>query len=155
MPRALDEGIVRAMASCNDRPIIFPLSNPTSRCEVSYEDALEWTDGRVICVGISVRSSTVGKWFRAHLPVQQHVYFPGLPGASVAKCRLISPEMIYATSVALAESLIAAEYADGQTFPSIERIRDVSLNVAVAVVKTAGAQNLVTSTRALSIDLAK
>ena len=53
----------------------------------------------------------------------------------------------------LAESLTAAEYADGQTFPSIERIRDVSLNVAVAVVKTAAAQNLVTSTRALSIDL--
>eukprot|EP00949_MAST-11_sp_MAST-11-sp1_P004472 g4472.t1 len=155
-PGLFDEGIVRAMASCNDRPIIFPLSNPTSRCEVSYEDALEWTDGRVIFAsGSPFDPVRLGNGsVRTPSQCNNMFIFPGLGlGASVAKCRLISPEMIYATSVALAESLTAAEYADGQTFPSIERIRDVSLNVAVAVVKTAAAQNLVTSTRALSIDL--
>lgn len=45
---AFDEGIVRKMASLNPRPIVFPLSNPLSKCELTFEDALAWTGGKVI-----------------------------------------------------------------------------------------------------------
>jgi malate dehydrogenase (oxaloacetate-decarboxylating)(NADP+) len=45
---AFDETVVRKMASLNERPIVFPLSNPLSKCELTFEDALEWTDGKVI-----------------------------------------------------------------------------------------------------------
>lgn len=45
---AFSEPVVRRMAELNDAPIIFPLSNPTSKCELAFDDALNWTDGRVL-----------------------------------------------------------------------------------------------------------
>lgn len=45
---AFPEPVVRRMADINEAPIIFPLSNPTSKCELAFDDALNWTDGRVL-----------------------------------------------------------------------------------------------------------
>ena len=86
---------------------------------------------------------------RRAVPVQQHVHLPR-PGArrDAERARLCSDAMVYACSVACAESLTEAERAKGMVFPDLERIREVSLNVAVRVIEAAADEGLCTNLEA-------
>lgn len=133
------EELIREMARHCDEPIIFPLSNPTSSAECTNAQALEWTNGNCIFASGSP-FDTVEYNGKTRIPSQcNNMYiFPGLGlGAVMGKCSKVSDGMIYASSQAVASSLSAEEIEKGMVFPDISRIREVSLNVGVNVIKTA------------------
>ena len=122
-----------------DRPIVMPLSNPTKSAECSAEDAIAWTDGAaVFASGSPFPPVTYGGKTYQTSQCNNMFVFPGVGlGATVAECTVVSDNMLHAAAEACANSVSDAEMARGQVFPDVERIRDVSLNVAVATVESA------------------
>ncbi|SPQ21073.1 f586ee60-60b1-435b-adca-0f402d57409d [Thermothielavioides terrestris] len=143
------ESVVRALKASVDagglgrRPILFPLSNPLSKAECTFEQAVAWTDGTVIFASGSPFSQfTVksGDHAVTYYPNQgNNVYvFPGIGlGAILAKASRVTDNMIYTSAAALAGSLNAEEIHKGLIYPRIERVRDASLIVAREVMKAA------------------
>ena len=134
-PGAFTEEIVRAMASHTPRPIIFPLSNPTSCAEATPVDLLNWSDGRAI-VGTGSPFAPVevnGKL----IPIAQtnnSYIFPGLAlGILVSRARRVTDAMIMAAAKALAQLSPAREDKNGRLLPPIADSRKVGMVVAEAV----------------------
>ncbi|TFK28034.1 malate dehydrogenase [Coprinopsis marcescibilis] len=141
---AFTEDVVRLMASLNTRPIIFPLSNPVSLCEVDYADAINWTNGSVIFASGSPYKS-VEFQSQIYEPGQgNNMYvFPGIGlGSILSKARHVTDSMVEQASIALATSLNAEEKAAGLVYPRLTRIRDISAHVALAVVRAAQKDNV-------------
>jgi malate dehydrogenase (oxaloacetate-decarboxylating)(NADP+) len=152
-PNLFTRGVLEAMAEVNSRPAVFALSNPTSHAECSAEQAYRWTGGRVLyssgspCVPVELD----GRWFAPSQTNNAYV-FPGLGLAVVASgTRRVTEGMFLAAASALAGMADEALLAAGALFPPIERIREVSLKVAVAVARVAVAEGL--ATRELPDDL--
>ena len=141
------EEVVKAFhEGCGGKPIIMPLSNPTSKCEVSASDAYAWTNGECVFASGSP-FDPVEYEGKKYYPSQCNnmFVFPGLGlGASVAEARVVTDAMLRAASEACANSVNVEEMARGQVFPSVDRIRDVSLDVAVATVESALRDGLAT-----------
>lgn len=137
VPGAFSKEVLGRLAEINDHPIVFPLSNPASQAECSFEDAMEATDERVIFAsGTAFPSYKSKKTGEIRHPGQgNNMYiFPGLGlGGVLAHPKHMSDKMIYVTSKALADSLTEEETKQGWLYPSIDRIREVSAAVAVAV----------------------
>lgn len=145
-----DESIVRALKASVDaggngrRPILFPLSNPLTKAECTFEQAVNWTEGSVIFAsGSPFASYTVkngeGSTTTFHPNQGNNVYvFPGIGlGAILAKATRCTDEMIYTSAAALAGSLNADEIHSGLIYPRIERVREASIIVAREVMKAA------------------
>ena len=134
-PGLFSEGALREMAKHVEQPIVFPLSNPTSKAECTAEQAIEWTEGRCIFAsgspfapvqyeGRTIATSQCNNMF----------IFPGLGlGAVLCEAHRVTGHMLQASSLALADSLTDEERASGAVFPSVRRIREVSASVAAAV----------------------
>jgi malate dehydrogenase (oxaloacetate-decarboxylating) len=140
---AFDESIVREMAAHVDRPIIMPMSNPTSKCEALPEDLFAWTDGRVLTATGSPFPPVVHGG-RTHEIGQANnaLVFPGLGlGITVAKARRISDRMIAAAANAVA-GMSDANTVGASLLPSMEDLREVSAAVAIAVAITAADEGL-------------
>lgn len=147
-PKLFNETIIRAMAKHKQHPIIIPMSNPTSRCECTPEEAYKWSDGRAVV-------ATGSPFPPYHMPDGQikipsqcnNMYiFPGLGlGAQLAGVQRITDTMIYAAAIACADAMTPEEIAEGRTFPRLNRIRIVSHAVALAVVEQAYKEEQVTS----------
>ncbi|KAF8272828.1 malate dehydrogenase [Lactarius quietus] len=136
---AFTKEVVEAMASHNPRPIIFPLSNPVSLSEVDYEDAINWTDGKVIFASGSPYKP-ISRGERTFEPGQgNNMYiFPGIGlGALLAKASRVTDSMVEQASVALAGSLEQEEREAGLVYPRLDRIREISAKIALAVVRAA------------------
>lgn len=135
------EQLVKEMATHCERPIIFPLSNPTIKSECTAAQAYEWTDGKCIFAsGSPFNAVTLDNGETTLHPSQcNNMYiFPGVGfGASVCGAKTITDEMLYKAAEALANSLTSDDLAQGRVFPPITKIRDVSHCVAVSVVKQA------------------
>jgi len=134
------EEVVREMAKNNERPFIFPLSNPTKNAECTAEQAYEWTDGRAIFASGSPFDPVTLKDGRVMYTSQCNnmFIFPGIGlAASAAKCTKISDSMLFATAVAVANSLSDQDRAEGRVYPKVEKIREVSIEVATAVARKA------------------
>jgi malate dehydrogenase (oxaloacetate-decarboxylating)(NADP+) len=142
------ESVVRALKASVDaggmgrRPILFPLSNPLTKAECTFQQAIDWTEGTVIFASGSPFPSYTppnGGGTTYHPGQGNNVYiFPGLgKGAILAKARIITDEMVYSSAVALANSLNAEEIAAGLIYPKIDRVRDASIVVAREVMKAA------------------
>jgi len=136
---AFTEEIVREMASHTERPVIFPLSNPTSKSEAKPADLLRWTEGRVL-VGTGSPFQPVevnGKQVRIS-QVNNSFIFPGLAlGILVSRSTRVSDAMIMASAKALASLSPAIADSDAPLLPPIADCRKVSLVVAEAVAKQA------------------
>ena len=138
-PGAFTEDVVREMAKHTERPIIFPLSNPTSRAEAAPEDLLRWTDGRAL-VGSGSPYAPI-EFKGKVIPIAQtnnSYIFPGLAlGILVSRARCVTDAMIMAAARALARLSPARQDKNAPLLPPIADSRKVSLAVAEAVSKQA------------------
>ena len=125
---------IRVMAESHERPIVFPLSNPTSSCEITPEEVYQLTDGRAI-VATGSPFDPVAFGGKELIPSQcNNMYiFPGVGlGASVCAAETIPDSMLYHAAVALSRMTSEEELAAGRVFPGVDSIRAVSREVAVA-----------------------
>jgi malate dehydrogenase (oxaloacetate-decarboxylating) len=143
-PDSFDEATVRALAAHVERPVIFPLSNPTANAEAKPEDLIRWTGGRAVVaagspfapVEYAGRTIQIGQGNNAFI-------FPGLGlGTLLSGASRVSDGMITAAARALTACITDAELAQGLLFPSVSRLRDAARVVAVAVMVQAEAEGL-------------
>ncbi len=137
-PGMLTEPVVRKMAQATERPIIFPLSNPTSRAEATPQDLLRWTDGRAI-IGTGSPFAPVA-WNGQTIPIDQtnnSYIFPGLGlGVLAAHAHRVTDSLFMAAAKALA-ALSPARIGGGRLLPPVSELRSVALTVATAVARQA------------------
>jgi len=136
---AFNKDILKRMAELNDRPVIFPLSNPSSKSECTFEDAIKYTDGRALFASGSPFPSLEfgGKLLTPGQGNNMYV-FPGIGlGTILCKAVNVTQSMIYASAESLAASLNEQETADSWLYPDIRRIREVSVVVTRGVIRAA------------------
>ncbi|ORZ20510.1 hypothetical protein BCR42DRAFT_322645 [Absidia repens] len=147
---AFTKDVLERLAELNKNPIVFPLSNPATQAECTFEQAMQATNHRVIFAsGTAFPAFTEPDTGKKHIPGQgNNMYiFPGLGlGAVLARPVSISDRMIYMTAKALADSLTPEETAQGWLYPSLQRIRQVSAVVATAVCEEALAEGVAQDT---------
>jgi malate dehydrogenase (oxaloacetate-decarboxylating)(NADP+) len=136
--------ILQAMAKLNKRPIVFALSNPTSQSECTAEDAYRHTNSRAVFASGSPFPPVVidGQMF---VPGQaNNVYiFPGVGlGVLASKSTRVTEEMFSAAARCVAEKVAREDLEQGRIFPSLSRIREVSLHIAIAVARLAFTRQL-------------
>jgi malic enzyme len=139
---AFDEQTVREMARHVERPVIFPSSNPVTNSEARPQDLIEWTDGKALVAAGSPFAPVVHAGRTVRVGQGNNVFiFPGLGlGAIVSGARKVTSGMIAAASHELAHRVTDEERASGLLFPSVGRLRSVSLAVAIAVARRAIAE---------------
>ena len=132
---AFSEPVVRAMAQCNERPVIFPLSNPTSRAEATPADIEAWTEGRAL-VGVGSPFPPIlrsGVRFKVDQTNNSYV-FPGVGlGVLAAGARRVSDGMFMAAAKALADASPARDNPKHNLLPPVSALREVAARVALAV----------------------
>jgi malate dehydrogenase (oxaloacetate-decarboxylating)(NADP+) len=149
MPRTFTRPVVEAMARMNPRPVIFALSNPTSKSECTAEEAYTWTDGRAIFASGSPFPPVPYKG-KTHVPGQgNNAYiFPGVGlGVIASEATRVTDEMFFVAAKTLAKMVTAEDYAKGRIYPGLDRIREVSAAIAVAVAEVAYRGGLTTMKR--------
>ncbi len=128
---------ITQMMSYTSRPMVFPLSNPTSNCEALPEDLYRWSKGQAIVATGSPFAdvSHNGQVFR--IGQGNNVFiFPGVGLAAIlTKFKKVSVNMFTTASYALADCVAEEDLEAGTVFPKIENLRTISLHVAVEVIK--------------------
>jgi malic enzyme len=136
------ESVIRLMARQNDRPIVFALSNPNSKCECQPADAIAWSEGRALVAtggpfdpvnygGRTIRTGQCNNSF----------VFPGVGlGAWVGRCRRVTDSMFLEAAKALAGTIAESDLQSGALYPRLTRIREISQTVACAVIRRAAAE---------------
>jgi malate dehydrogenase (oxaloacetate-decarboxylating)(NADP+) len=143
-PGVFTPAILQRMAKLNERPIVFALSNPTSKSECTAEDAYRLTEGRAVFASGSPFDPVFvdGKKF---IPSQcnNSYVFPGVGLGIVATAsRRVTNEMLLAAAGALVNELSETESGEGRIYPSLTRIRAASVKIAMAVATVAYDQGL-------------
>jgi malate dehydrogenase (oxaloacetate-decarboxylating) len=132
---AFTEEAVREMASNTIRPVIFPLSNPTSRCEATPQDLVDWTEGRVL-IGTGSPCEPVSIWGKkAAIDQTNNSYiFPGLAlGIIAARAKRVSDRMVMAAAKELARLVPTQKDKKASLLPSLSDSRQLSRSIAHAV----------------------
>jgi malate dehydrogenase (oxaloacetate-decarboxylating) len=139
---AFNEEIVRAMAANVERPVVLPFSNPTSISEAVPEDVMQWSKGRALIATGSPFPAVEYNGQTTEIGQGNNVFiFPGIGlGALLSETVVISDAMISASAKALAEAVTDGELDRGLLYPSVSRLREVSAQVAVAVMKQAAVE---------------
>jgi malate dehydrogenase (oxaloacetate-decarboxylating)(NADP+) len=133
------QAILEKMAELHDQPIIFALSNPTSKAECTAEEAYRYTKGKaVFASGSPFAPVQVREGLKVPGQGNNAYIFPGLGlGALQAKATRVTDEMLIASAKALAEAVSPARIQQGCLYPPLKEIREVSLKIAVAAAKAA------------------
>ena len=141
-PDMFTERIVRAMAEINRRPIIFPLSNPTSKAECTAEQAVRWSEGRAIVATGSPFDPVDYEGVRHRIGQGNNAFvFPGVGlGVWLASARRVTDGMFLDAAKALAAKVTDEDLAETAVFPRLGRIRECSHAVACAVIRRAVAE---------------
>jgi len=135
MPRTFTRPVVEAMARLNRRPIVFALSNPTSKSECTAEEAYTWSEGRAVYASgspfppVTLNGKTLipGQGNNAYI-------FPGVGlGVVASEATRVTEEMFFAAAKALVSTVSEEDRAQGRIYPGLGRIREVSSAIAVAV----------------------
>jgi len=136
--------VLRTMAEINEQPIVFALSNPTSKAECSAEEAYRHTDGRALfACGSPYDPVTLnGKTFVPRQGNNSYI-FPGVGlGAIACSATLVTDEMFMAAARTLAGLVTDDDLKQGSLYPALPRIREVSLQIAAAVARVAYSRSL-------------
>lgn len=143
-PGLFSEDIITEMHKHCKRPIVFPLSNPTSRVEALPEDILRWTNGEALVATGSPFDPVVLNGNTYPIAQCNNSYiFPGIGlGVLAARARRVTDEMLMESSRALAECSPLAINGSGALLPPLEDIREVSVKIAFAVAKKAMEQGV-------------
>ena len=139
MPATFTQEIVKMMTEFNPQPVIFALSNPTSKAECTAEQVYTWSDGRAIFASGSPFPPVEFKG-RRFVPGQgNNIYiFPGVGlGALVSESREVTDAMFLAAAKTLAGLVEPSDLALGRIYPPLTKIREVSLRIASAVAAAA------------------
>ena len=136
--------IVESMQAHCERPIIFPLSNPTSQAEAQPADLLRWTAGKaLIATGSPFPAVDLGSRHFEIAQCNNSYIFPGLGlGVISAKAKRITDNMMTAASRALADSSPTLKDPNGPLLPPLREIRTLSKSIALAVFKQAVADGV-------------
>ncbi|NND71609.1 MAG: oxaloacetate-decarboxylating malate dehydrogenase, partial [Rhodothermales bacterium] len=135
VPRSFRKAVVQRMAELNERPIIFALSNPTSKSECTARQAYQWTDGKaVFASGSPFDPVSVNR--KTFVPGQANnaYVFPGVGlGAIASQSRSITDKMFFIAAKVLSEEVTEDDLKLGRIYPPFDRIREVSARIATAV----------------------
>ncbi len=151
---AFTEAVVRAMANAIDRPVIFPLSNPTSRSEATAEQIVAWADGRAL-IGTGSPFPPV-KWKGRTIPITQtnnSYIFPGMGlGILGSGARRVTDAMFMAAAKTVAELSPAHDDTGGMLLPPVSQMRAVARAVAGAVARQAVTDGVAEAKDTASLD---
>ena len=142
MSGAFTAPVVQTMARLNARPIIFALSNPTSKSECTAEQAYTWTHGSAIFASGSPFPpfTFAGRTYVSGQGNNSYI-FPGVGlGVIATQSARVTNEMFFVAAKTLARLVTADDLAIGRIYPELTRIREVSLAIALAVAETAFAR---------------
>jgi malate dehydrogenase (oxaloacetate-decarboxylating) len=152
VPKSFTKEIVTAMASHVDRPIIFPLSNPTRLHEAVPADLLTWTDGKALVATGSPFKPVKGPWGKGGAEIEMEiaecnnsVVFPGIGlGSVLCRARLVTDKMLVAAVEAVASLSPALKDDSAPLLPGVDVVRDVSVAVACGVIRAAIKEDVAT-----------
>jgi len=143
---AFTQQVVEEMTRINKRPIVFALSNPTSKSECTADQAYRWSSGRALfACGSPFDPVTLDG--RTHVPRQGNnsYIFPGVGLAAVAvRATRVTDEMFMAAARTLAHQVTDADLAQGSLYPPLAQVRDVSAHIAAAAAQVAYEQGFAT-----------
>jgi len=141
---AFTESVVRAAAAASDRPVIMPMSNPTSHAEATPEQVIHWTDGRALVATGSPFGPVEFDGHSRRIGQANNMFiFPGMGlGALAARATKVTDGMFLAAAKALAAALPDRDLAAGVLYPHIDSVRAVSRAVATAVFAQAVAEGV-------------
>lgn len=135
-PNQFKEAMIKTMLSYCERPIIFPLSNPTSRAEAIPQDLLNWTAGKALIATGSPFEPVVINGHKIEIAQCNNSYiFPGVGlGVVAGQAKRVTDLMMMAAAVALSELAPAIRTGEGRLLPELNSIREVSQHIARAVI---------------------
>jgi malate dehydrogenase (oxaloacetate-decarboxylating)(NADP+) len=152
-PQTFTAPVIAAMSAVNARPLIFALSNPTSKAECTAEQAYRWSDGRAIFASGSPFPPVDLNGERRVPGQANNVYvFPGVAlGVIVSGARRVTDAMFLAAARTLAAGVSEADLAHGSIFPPVHRVREISRSIATEVARLAYDGGLSTEPRPADI----
>jgi malate dehydrogenase (oxaloacetate-decarboxylating) len=135
MPNTFDKPLIAALAEGAARPVVMPLSNPTSACEAIPADILRWSSGRALVATGSPFAAVESDGRRHEIGQANNVFvFPGLGlGAIVSEARSMPDELFLVAARTLADQVSGERLASGALYPPVEALRPVTRAVALAV----------------------
>ena len=143
-PSIFTRSVLEAMADYNDRPIVFAMSNPTSKAECTAEEAYTWTEGRAIFASGSPFAPVTfnGKTYMAGQANNAYA-FPGM-GLGIIACdaTFVIDEMFFVAAKALANAVSEADLTQGRIYPPLTKIKEASTAIATAVAEVAYNQGI-------------
>lgn len=143
-PGAFTEEVIKEMAKHVDRPIVFPLSNPTRLHEAKPEDINAWTKGKALIATGSPFPPVEYEGTKYEVAeCNNSTVFPAVGlGAVLSRARLMSDKMLYAATRALAEQAPALKDPSAGLLPDVVNVREISVQLAKAVIKQAVEEGL-------------
>ncbi len=138
-PGTFTQELVQLMARINERPVVFPLSNPTSKSECTAEEAIRWSDGRAIVATGSPFPPVTHNGRRYRIGQCNNAFiFPGIGlGLTAARARRVTDGVFLESARALAAGVTPEDIAESAVYPQLPKIRECSLSVACATVRQA------------------
>lgn len=155
-PNQFTEPMVKVMSAYCARPIIFPLSNPTSRAEAIPADLLRWSNGKALIASGSPFDAIELNDHQINIAQCNNSYiFPGVGlGVVAGEARRVSNKMMMAAAIALSELAPAIKTGEGRLLPELTTIREVSRHIAKAVIVQGMSEGHIKTMSDSDIDLA-